>query len=298
MNLITKGDNSPAYPTDKCERNNEGIITMYPFTIPPQIHVGATAPGSYALDIEDDNLVVYYSMVGGTEGTGSSLFAADPMDGQNNYFLYQYGSITYTGAGHGLLTGFGRENNDERKLFINCIVNAGKKSARGPSLTLHDLDSTLDEVDKNVANKTIKECNYEDCDYYTEIEEVADFKGFDFLPHIPTGNKLKNVQVYYDVNHTDDYADDGAYSCDADDVEIFKWNNTNGSEDSAVVSENILTAMKQATTNNKIVLMEDRFDPKKNRDYAYIVVDIEDTNGQKASATLRIQYKQSLIDLN
>ena len=297
MNNIYKADNAPAYPTDYCERNNVGIITMYPFTIPPRIHVGVTAPGSYALDVEDDNLVVYYSMVGGTEGTGSSLFAADPMDGQNNYFLYQYGSITYTGAGHGLLTGFGRQNNDERKLFINCIVNAGKKSMRGPTLTLHDLDTTLDKVQANDANKIIKECNYEDCDYYTEIEDLEDFKGFDFLPHIPTGNKLQNVKVYYDVNHTDDYDDDGAYSCDADDVEILKWDRDKNSSDTSV-GENILKAIKQSTTENRSVLMDSYFDVKKNKDYAYIVVEIEDVRKQKAHAVLRIQFKESLIDLN
>ena len=297
-NMILSSAETDGECCDKARQNNQGIITLYPFTIGKNLQVGATTPGGYALDIESDDVVVYYSLVGGTRSTSSTLFAADPMDGQNNYFLYQNGAITYTGAGHGLLTGFGRENNDERKLFINCILNAGKKSARGPSVTLHDLDTTLDKVNDGTANKEVIPFAGEDCDYYIEIEDLDDFKGFDFLPHIPTGGQLGHVTVYWDVNHTEDYEDDGIYTCDTGiDTVIFDSDRDTDND----VAENVLKALKDSTVlDNKIKLMDDYFDVKQNKNYAYIVVQIEDNHNpsQKASTSLRIQFKQSLIDLN
>ena len=295
MDTVRAGGRAINMPTDRAEQNNVGIITMYPFSIPSELHISVTSPVSYAVDIENPDIVVYYSLAGGTVGTSSSLFAADPMDGLNNYFLYQYNNITYTGAGHARITGYGRENNDERKLFINCILNAGKKSMRGPSVTLHDLNSTLDEVNNGRANKKVIPYSGEDCDYIIEIEDLDDFKGFDFLPHIPIGNTLDNVIVYYDVNHTDDLEDDGVCQPDTGtDIEIFK----SSRDPSNNVDGGILKDMQNSTTANKVKLLTSCFDPKKNGSYAYIVVQVEDVHKQKSSAVLRIQFKESLIDLN
>ncbi|MBR6403575.1 MAG: hypothetical protein IKS48_09360 [Eubacterium sp.] len=317
-NAIASGGNSLTLPTDKASRNNDGIITMYPFTITRDLQIAATAPGSYAVDVEDENLVVYYSLVGGTPGTSSSLFAADPMDGINNYFLYQYGSITYTGAGHGLVTGYGRENNDERKLFINCIVNAGKKSARGPSVTLHDLDTTMDLYEAGKANRNIIEFSGDDCDYYTEIEELSDFKGFDFFANIANTTKLGHVKIYWNVNHTAD-GSGGVYKYDeGTDKLIFDSDRYENTFDDGTIDiensvvENVLKPIKAGLTESAgmkyrsdgvtpmIALSDDCFDSGAGSQYAYIVVQVEDANNPagQASAILRIQYKPSLIDLN
>ena len=74
--------------------------------------------------------------------------AADPQDGIDDYFIYSYGSVTYCGAGHTLLTGRKRDNNDERRLFINCIVNSARKSTAGPDLRLYDVDSDMSQHDE------------------------------------------------------------------------------------------------------------------------------------------------------
>ena len=233
---------SDSYVTNKTQKNNQGIITLYPFGIPDNMRISATVPGNYSLDIENDDLVVYYSMTGGTAGTQSSLFAADPNDGANNYFLYQYGSVTYTGAGHSLITGYGRENNDERKLFINVILNSAKKSIVAPSLDLYDLDSS-GKGNKNVDVVPTSG----DCDYYTAIENIEDFKGFDFLATIPS-SQLSHVQIYWNVNHTADANNEdtgNVYKYDTDtDFMIFDSDRVKGSTDENSVLEGLQKAVK------------------------------------------------------
>ena len=239
-NILKGGTTS--YVTNKTQKNNQGIITLYPFGIPDQMRISATVPGNYSLDIEDDDLVVYYSMTGGTAGTQSSFFAADPNDGGNNYFLYQYGSITYTGAGHSLITGYGRENNDERKLFINVILNSAKKSIVAPSLDLYDLDSS----GKGSKNVDVVPTSG-DCDYYTAIENIEDFKGFDFLATIPS-SQLSHVQIYWNVNHTADANNEetgNVYKYDSDtDFMIFDSDRVKASSDENSVLEGLQKAVK------------------------------------------------------
>lgn len=301
---------------DRAQKNNQGIITLYPFGIGDTMKVSATLPGSYACDVEDDDLVVYYSLIGGTTGTGSSFYAADPMDGANNYFLYQKGSITYSGAGHSLITGYGRNNNDERKLFINIILNAAKKSSDGPDLTLHDLGTDGKKNDEVIPIVS------DDCNYYTTIENVSDFKGFDMLPKIAETSSLGHVKIYYDINHTANKNDDGYYSFDGDDVLIFDSDRLDSGEKATSVLENIAKSMDENTkpsgtgvnkgmqiinatdsagndlSHAAIRLEESYFDPGVGKKYAYIVVQVTDAAGTPMSKVLRIQYKPELQDLN
>lgn len=298
-NIIAAGNQAASLPTDKAKQNNVGIITMYPFPIAESLQVGATCSGSYAVDVEDKDLIVYYSLVGGTVGTSSSLYAADPMDGVNNYFLYQYGNITYTGAGHGLLTGYGRENNDERRLFINCIVNAGRRSVRGPGVKIYDYQCTQDQVDAGTANKIIKEFGGTDCDYIYEIEDLTDFVGFNYIAYLTDANNFKSIEIYYDVDHTTD-GEDGAYECGTGDKMIYTNANQGGNVlkqlDSSETDGGLRYHDDGVTPNLK--LEEDCFDAQTNRQYAYIVVHVVDSNDQPATAILRIQYKTDLIDLD
>ncbi len=303
MEEISKGLHPQANPTDYVEQNNIGIITMYPFSIGPDVHISVTAPVDYALDIEDDDVVVYYTLAGGTLGTGSALFAADAKDGQSNYFIYQKGNITYTGAGHGNITGFDRDNNFERMLFINVIVNSGKKSLKGPAVSLYDLkdtdgnDITTNHIEEENANNTIKKFSDKYCDYYTEIEDETEFEGFNYFPSVPSGT-LDKVRIYYNANHTEEVDANKVKFDDSNgnnDVLIFEYDRDKTSSITPIAND--LNKMNDQISSG-IALSKDRFDPKTNNEFAYIVVEIENSAGQKASTVLRIQYKTELIDLN
>jgi hypothetical protein len=314
--------------TDKTSQINKGIVTMYPFTIGSEMKISNTVPQSYTVDIEDPDVTVYYTLAGGTAGTYSSVFAADPHNAQDNYFIYQKGSITYTGAGHCLITGLGRNNNDERRLFINIIVNAARKSTTGPDLHLYDVDSSMAERDENgnytnLYNDFIKVSN-DDCDYVAYINDVSDPIHFTFLPEIAKGASFSHVEIFFDINR--EGSNVGVYNA-GEDVKIF---DSDQNPDEAVdslrlkrinaidvlttdyVGENqnrlglniLATAgltpgdgvePNQASGTPNLVLKDNYFDNMKK---AYIVVTVTDTKGGSVSRTLRVQFKPELLDLN
>lgn len=71
-----------------------------------------------------------------------------------NYYIYTTsygnGAITYCGAGHGSVTGPTTRNNDERKLFINVIVN----SAEAVKENLHYMFMILIQISRKKWQRT------------------------------------------------------------------------------------------------------------------------------------------------
>lgn len=306
--------------TDKTSQINKGIVTMYPFTIGSEMKVSNTVPQSYAVDIEDPDVTVYYTLAGGSPGTYSSMFASDPHNAADNYFIYQNGSITYTGAGHASITGLGRENNDERRLFINIIVNAARKTTAGPDLKIYDVDSDMSKVDddgnyKALYNNFVKVAN-DDCDYVIYVNDISDKIHFSFLPTVASGTSFSHVDIFWDVDR--DGSNLGTYT-DTKDYYIFQSDkNTEQAVDSGrlkristgvgadeLVGENTnrlgvnidgtsgLTL--DASKSPNLVLKDDYFDTDKK---AYIVVTVTDSKGRNVSRTVRVQFKPDLLDLN
>ncbi|MDE5873418.1 MAG: DUF5057 domain-containing protein, partial [Lachnospiraceae bacterium] len=54
------------FGTDAATQNNKGIVTIFPFTLDEKLNISPTHPQAYALDVEDDNMTVWYSMSAGT----------------------------------------------------------------------------------------------------------------------------------------------------------------------------------------------------------------------------------------
>ena len=186
---------------DAANRVNKGIITTYPFTIDDTLKISPTNANGFTANTDDKDMVVYYTIAGGSLGTSSSAFVANPSDGANNYFLYQYHNVTYTGAGHASITGKGRDNNDERRLFINVILNSARPSTAGPDLTCHDYTSTDDKQTNSVIQEThAKELNglVEDKEeYVTYVASDDETPIFSFMPKAPAG--IKSIKIWYDV---------------------------------------------------------------------------------------------------
>ena len=243
------------------------------------------------------------------------MFAADPHNGQDNYFIYQYGAITYTGAGHSAITGLGRDNNDERRLFINCIVNSARKSTVGPELKLLDVDADLSrDKDGNpvrMSNDYVKPNGDGDADYKYEIEDITDQVDFSFLPSMAPGTEFNDVHIWFDISR--DGSNKDTWQED-DDVEIFK------SSRNDKVDSDILTRITTGRTGDdpinrmgiyldtpdpgltldtsnvpNLVLKENYFDKSKK---AYIVVKVTDNKGNEATKTIVVQYKPELLELN
>lgn len=120
---------------------NEGAVTMYPYRIPNELTVNLTHSQYYELDMEDEEVVVWYtlddtervpdSMRDGNYVKGSSdsinsvqntsdYYKYTYKDASSNYYIYSKGNITYSGAGHSKMV----NSETEFKLFVNTIIKA------------------------------------------------------------------------------------------------------------------------------------------------------------------------------
>ena len=298
------GSNGGHTPTDKAERTNDGIITKFPFTIGDRLQITPTNAQGFAANVNDPNMTVYYTLEGGTAGGKSSMFAADPHDGINNYFLYQYGKITYTGAGHSLITGLGRNNNDERRLFINVIVNSSRPSVDGPSLNLYDFSSTLDDVPTSLTNNKVKialdanddenstETDREEYVYY--VDSMYDTPQFSIYPQLSDGTTIKNLEVFYDK----DISGENKNVRNADDVLIF----TSAEDKTNDVSSKLLKKMSENTSglqSNGILKLDPSYFVGKDGTCAYLVVTVTDNaDNPPMTKTIRIELKPELYELD
>ncbi len=133
--------------SEKVTKTNSGAITEYPYKIPETISIAKTHPQYYQLDMENENLTVWYCLTGSDSYEAYSdrdkikkYFNATSKDVRNNYYIYNYGNITYSGMGHS-----GDMSNDEIKLFINTFVAAYRAAAKPVRIEV-----TNDDATKNV----------------------------------------------------------------------------------------------------------------------------------------------------
>jgi uncharacterized repeat protein (TIGR02543 family) len=111
MTNVTVGQNGDR--VTGATKSNDGQIVTYPYMIPDKLTVSSTHSQYYQLDMEADDIVVWYCL------DGTSDFYKTNNDVRNNYYIYNRGNITYSGVGHS-----GGLSDDERKLFVNTMIAA------------------------------------------------------------------------------------------------------------------------------------------------------------------------------
>lgn len=118
-------------PVRMVSKLNSGQITEYPFKIEDNLEVSSTHGQYFQLnmetdsrdDINNDDVVVWYTL------SNDSFYDSVPMDGRNNYYIFNKGNITYTGSGHSNVTSDG-----EKKLFVNTLVAAYRTGLHAPKV--------------------------------------------------------------------------------------------------------------------------------------------------------------------
>lgn len=118
-------------PVTKVSKLNSGQITEYPFKIEDELRVSKTHGQYFQLnmetdsrdDIDNDDVVVWYTL------SHDAFYDSVPMDGRNNYYIFNKGNITYTGSGHDNVTEDG-----EKKLFVNTLVAAYRTGLHAPKV--------------------------------------------------------------------------------------------------------------------------------------------------------------------
>ncbi|MGN0154496.1 MAG: DUF5057 domain-containing protein [Lachnospiraceae bacterium] len=296
------------YGPNGASQVNEGIVTVYPYNISSELRIATTHAQTYALDMEDKDVSVWYTLSAGTNATklGASYFAATPHDGMNNYYLYSKGNVFYCGAGHSMVTGPGRDNNDERKLFINVIVNSVRNANMKPVITLHEKDTEGAEVEYNKKTGNLRVDG--DGKYTYIVNETDDIPEFDFKVRTDPKVDLAEVMVYYDLNYgiidssapdqtaEKDYAYADNYTADGNHVLIAKYNVPNA----PVLASEQLAELRYDPDKKKgyekLKLKDEYFNPY-GGSYTYLVIKATDTKGNVSYQRLKISWVRKLFDL-
>lgn len=139
--MFAKEDDSEQFEIGQI---NEGAITEYPYILPDSFNVNATHAQYWTVDIESDNnddnesdLVVWYCINERTKAATKGELPVDdfykdsPNDVRNNYYIYNKGNITYSGAGHSPIS-----NENEIKLFINTMIAAYNAKVKVPEINI------------------------------------------------------------------------------------------------------------------------------------------------------------------
>lgn len=262
--------------SNKASKTNKGIMTMFPFNLSDELNIAPTHPQAYALDLQNDNLSVWYTIAGGSNNkAGSELQAATPHDGTDNYFIYSIGNLNYCSAGHTRVTGQLKENNDERMLYINVICNS-VTNVPVTEITAFDYNSTDDNRTNNVVKKYGSE-------YVMKIDESVTRPTFSFDFTLGNGVTLKDIKVYYEL--------DNVLGCGTSDKLIKQY------APSEVTSGKLTFVPKDLKSGDDYDNL--LIDPSylTNGKYVYIVIQITDSNGNKTYKKIKVEYKDKLYNL-
>jgi hypothetical protein len=325
--------------TSRASQVNTGIVTTYPYGISSELIISGTHTQNFALDLEDSGAAVWYTLAG-CEGKKdrSSLFAASPYDGMDSYFLYSYqvgkGTVNYCGAGHTVVTGPNKDNNDERMLYMNVIVNAVRNKGSKPKITIHEKDS---ERTLEAGNVNTNPYLTEDGEYVYTATSDTDTPTFDYRVKVNSQTSLAELYVFYDLNYGTvggNYSN--KYTADDDHVLVYHYTASGTAYTKAneagylfpasdakmeTVEETVLddSGVQQTVTtqipnpiigklrsnlytkeaNGKQVdllqLDPSYFEPYTS--YTYLVIWAKDTNGKVAYQRIKIQITPELFDL-
>ncbi len=277
--------------TTRAVKLNTGFITQYPNVIGEEIDIRRTHAQWCQLNLEDEEVMVWYTLDGLTDDYNTTLdnqakystniYKYNRKDGANNFYIYSKGNITYSGAGHQTYedTNF---TASELKLFINTMVAAIKAANNPPQVTI--LNGSKDFNEKNAYIFSVDE---------SAMQAELSFHVFD--PDIIDGSKVKDVKAFYDQNnngtydagdilvshYTDDTTQitrtDEAYRNNRSDVIMLK-----GQDESLGIAE----CIKSATWNSAF-----------SEECLYVTIEATDAKGRKGFAKVKVKISE-LFDLD
>lgn len=157
--------------TSTISKLNDGQVTEYPYAISNDVGVATTHGQYFALNLENhyannaaassptiynadgsmaSQPVVWYTLkTGGGDDIG--YYDYNGQDAMSNYYIYSYGNVTYSTAGHSGITG-----EAEKQLFVNTFTRSLLSGNNNPEVEYTDKGSKYDEntTDYKNYNKT------------------------------------------------------------------------------------------------------------------------------------------------
>ena len=287
-------------------------------TIAKELNIGPTHGQAYAVDLEDDDMTVWYSLAAAyNTKTGSSMFAASPRDAMDSYFLYSYKNVFYCGAGHSYITGIRKDNNDERYLFINIICNSVRLSVNQPRINIYDYKTEKNEIIKR----------NDDGSYETKVDDDTSYPDFSMKVTLDTSAKISKVLIYYDLDYLSNSTNE--YTENANHILVADWNISNVQagkirdiwrydSDLIPLRAKIGTDGKPIKNGDDIVWETEKYTDEKgneldktitrlklqpsyfapyNNEYTYLVIQVTDDKGNTVYQRIKIKLKPTLFDL-
>lgn len=286
--------------TDRATRVNKGVVTLYPFMISNDLKISPTHPSSFAANIYDKDMVVWYTLDGGSIGTHSSHVAADPHDGADNYFIYSYGNVVYCGAGHTLLTGKHRNNNDERRLLINVIVNSAHRSFKGPNIKVFDYVGPENDNKNGTVYKNDK-ITVEGGEYVMTVGSQTDTPNFTYQAKTDSTDQVKEVKIYFDLTPTNPTTgvDKFKYVANTDKLIYNMKYNASGSAEQKSIARNLYKSINNTVAGygSGRLQLDPSYFKYENNTVAYIVVAVETNQGKMAFKRIKIKLAPKMYDL-
>ena len=276
-------------PSSNVVQNNTGLITNYPYTLDTNgtMKISRTNAQSFALDTEDEDMQIWYTLAGDT-ANDTSLYAADPMNGRSFYYIYTYRSVTYTGAGYDAICE-DSDNDQERQLIINAILCKSKIHRSGPRVIFSKYSgSTKSDSEFMPASSTTGIARLE-CSGNDASDCIFDFKvtGGDDV-------SLKNVYMFLNyVDATGKEATEKVKFYDSTDELIPEGNDKYWTEDDPVVVN------KAKSFDGSDSHWKEQIKKLMNTGEPFtITVYAEDSKGRYTSSDIQILPKTTLFDLN
>lgn len=274
------------YYSNMAGQINSGQINMYPYEIGENVSVARTHAQYFQLDLNSDDIVVWYSLSDddmSNTNHGYRYFNMSGNDALNNYYIYSKGNITYTGAGHSRLG-----NSDiELQLFVNTIIKA---IGSANSIPVVEFDNAI-RIDNYSYEMAIRDGKLPETITYTVTDK--DFLG-------DTSGTFKEGFVYFDVDGDNRYTEGtdilfAAYD-DDDATSLGYLRNMTPETLNFAGDTGIITQWKNSGDSKKIddaKTIEEAFENNQLR----IKVQVKDNNNGIGRGTLNIVNKQ-LFNLN
>ena len=288
--------------TAKATQVNRGVVTTYPFYIASDLRISNTHSQAYALDMEDSAVTVWYTLAadstsaagtaGGTNYStmkeNSSMYAASPRDGGDSYYIYSVGNITYCGAGHALITGDQRDNNDERRLFLNVLINMAKKTRKQQKeadIILYDPDGTT-KAPGNVVKRDAEN------GYHIDVTSAITYPEFGFKVDFLSGQTATDVKLFFDLDYKAGMENPDAYVDNNNHVLVPLPDTEDILKD---LNENAVRVFTKLNYPG-LVTKREYFD-KYGGKYTYLVVSVTLSDGTVLTKRIKIMLTNDLLDL-
>ena len=173
--------------TNSVERMNQGQISEYPYVIGQELDVALTHSQYTALNMEDEELTVWYTL---DSRKGNAYYKYTEGDGSNNYYIYSKGNITYTGSGHQ-----SGSTTNEQKLFFNTVIASIKAGNFEPAVEFPE--AGIDANGRYVV-------------YHQNNDDVKiTFQPIDYDAEKNTPGVFTSSKIYIDVDGVDGYSASG-----------------------------------------------------------------------------------------